>query len=83
MQLKDARQMRWHPMMIKWCMNLRMLSSSCYDALRSTRVLKLPSERTLQDYTHIVKAKPGLQDVDEQLMKEAKLEYQTIRNTLP
>ena len=75
MQLKDARQMRWHPMMIKWCMNLRMLSSSCYDALRSTGVLKLPSERTLRDYTHIVKSKPGLQqDVDEQLVKEAKLE---------
>ena len=34
MLLKDARQMRWHSMMIKWCMNLRMLSS-CYNALRS------------------------------------------------
>lgn len=74
MLLKDTRQMRWHPMMIKWCMNLRMLSSSCYNALRSTGVLTLPSERTLRDYTHIVKAKPGLQpDVDEQLIKEAKL----------
>lgn len=41
MELKDARQMRWHPMMIKWCMNLRMLSSSCYNALRSTGILKL------------------------------------------
>ena len=47
MQLKDVRQMQWHPMMIKWCMNLRMLSSSCYDAL------KVPSEHTLRDYTHI------------------------------
>lgn len=74
MLLKDARQMRWHPMLIKWCMNLRMLSSSCYNALRSTGVLKLPSERTLRDYTHIVKAKPGLQpDVDEQLINESKL----------
>ena len=75
MLIKDARQMRWHPMMIKWCMNLQMLSSSCYNTLRSTGVLKLPSERTLRDYTHVIKAKSGLQsEVDEQLLKEANIE---------
>ena len=42
----------------EWCMNLHMLSSSCYDALRSTRVLKLPSEHMLRDYTHTVKSNP-------------------------
>ena len=36
MLLKDSRQMRWHPMLIKWCIHLRMLSSSCYDSLRSS-----------------------------------------------
>ncbi|SMN01233.1 hypothetical protein SPONN_2329 [uncultured Candidatus Thioglobus sp.] len=53
---KNPKQMRWHPMMIKWCMHLKMLSPACYNSLRSSGVLKLPSERTLRDYTNIIKA---------------------------
>lgn len=57
------------------------MSSSSYTALRSSGLLKLPSERTLCDYTNWMKAKPGFQpQVDVQLMEEAKLstipEYQ-------
>ena len=33
---KNAKQMHWHPMMIKWCIHLRMLSSSCYNSIRSS-----------------------------------------------
>ena len=74
MELSNAKQMRWHPMMIKWCIHLRMLSSSCYNSLRSTGVLHLPSERTLRDYTNVIKAKCSFQcEVDEQLFKEAKV----------
>lgn len=81
MSKSDARQMRWHPMMIKWCLHLHMLSSASYNSLRSTGVIKLPSERTLRDYSNVVKARSGLQaDVDAQLVEEAKLaeipEYQ-------
>ena len=47
----DSRQVRWHPLLIKWCLNLKLLSSSTYHALRSTGFIKLPSERTLFDYT--------------------------------
>lgn len=62
-------------MLIKWCIHLRMLSSSCYNSLRSTGVLHLPSERTLRDYTNVITAKSGFQcEVDEQLFKEAKME---------
>ncbi|SMN01738.1 hypothetical protein SPONN_7 [uncultured Candidatus Thioglobus sp.] len=75
MLLKNSKQMRWHPMLIKWCIHLRMLSSSCYNSLRSTGVLHLPSERTLRDYTNVITAKSGFQcEVDEQLFKEAKME---------
>ena len=36
--------------------------------------MQLPSERTLRDYTHYTKARSGFQDdIDEELMKEAKL----------
>ena len=49
---KDPRQVRWHPMLIKWCLNLKLLSSSAYHALRTSGFLKLPSERTLRDYIY-------------------------------
>ena len=52
----NPRQMRWHPMMIKWCLHLHMLSSASYNSIRSTGVLKLPSDRTLRDYSNVVKA---------------------------
>lgn len=70
----DPRQMCWHPMMIKWCLHLHMLSSASYNSMRATGVIKLPSERTLRDYSNVVKARSGLQaDVDAQLFEEAKL----------
>jgi len=27
-KVKDKRQMHWHPMIIKWCLHLKMLSSA-------------------------------------------------------
>ena len=49
-----------------------MLSSSAYDSLR--HVLVLPSDRTLRDYTHYIKAGIGVQvDVMKQLMSEANI----------
>ena len=43
----DKRRIRWHPTMIKWCLNLKLLSSSAYHAMRSSGFITLPSERTL------------------------------------
>ena len=72
---KDARQIRWHPAMIKWCLSLKLLSSSCYNALRSSGVIKLPSDRTLRDYTNWTKLTTGLStSVDQQLLIEANLD---------
>ena len=66
--------MRWHPLMIKWCLYLRHISSRAYDTLRESKCLKLPSDRTLHDYTHYIPAKAGFQaEVDEHLVREAKL----------
>ena len=67
---RDARQMRWHPMIIKWCLYLKMISSAAYGAMRRSGFVKLPSERTLRDYTHLFKADTGIQDeVTKQLMR--------------
>lgn len=73
LKTKDRRQLRWHPMIIKWCLNLKLMSSRTYSALRSTLVL--PSERTLRDYTHCFESKAGFDDeLDKQLMKEAQVD---------
>ena len=75
----NARQMRWHPTIIKWCLNLKLLSSAAYHSLRTAGFIKLPSERTLRDYTHYFKSKPGFQvEVEQMLMKEAGLDKSTI-----
>ena len=70
---KQPTQRRWHPMLIRWCLHLKMMSSAAYDALRG--VLTLPCGRTLQDYTRWIQAGVGIQpEVTEQLMKEAKID---------
>ncbi len=72
--LADAKQMRWHPAMIKWCLNLSLMSGSSYRAMRSSGFVKLPSERTLRDYTNYFEMKTGFQDgVDDQLTQEISL----------
>ena len=38
---KDPRQVRWHPVLIKWCLNLKLLSGSAYHALRTSGFLRL------------------------------------------
>ena len=66
--------MRWHPLIIKWCIHLRHLSSGCYEALRKTGCLSLPSQRTLRDYTHFAKAISGFSTaVDKQLIEAAEI----------
>ena len=68
-KLKDHRQMRWHPAMIRWSIYLKAKSTSGYEGLR--HLLKLPSSRTLRDYTHLYTSKFGFQaEVDQQLYDE-------------
>ena len=74
LKLKDKRQVRWHPTLIRWCLHLKLMSTATYDALRSTGILTLPSERTLRDYTHWMEAGPGFIDkVDQHLMSQTNI----------
>jgi len=63
-------------MLIRWCLHLKMLSTTAYrlyDTLR--RQLVLPCGRTLRDYTHYIKAGFGIQpEVTQQLMETVNLE---------
>ena len=57
-QLKDqatalntpARQMRWHPLVIQYCLKVYCKSHSAYEEMHSSGALILPSSRTLSDY---------------------------------
>ena len=70
----DPRHMRWHFLIVRWCLNLKLLSSAAYHAARTAGFIKLPSERTLRDYTHYFKHRAGFQqEVNQQLMKESKV----------
>ena len=40
--VKDPRQIRWHPLMIKWCLNLKLISSAAYHTVQSSGFLRLP-----------------------------------------
>ena len=90
-QLKNAKSMRWEPAMIRlefllvvicnlhcecrWCIYVRHLSSSAYELLRTSGILRLPSQRTLRDYTYHTKACHGFSaTVDRQLMDLAKID---------
>lgn len=72
---KSASSMRWHPLMIKWCLHIRHLSSGAYEELRKSGCLSLPSQRTLRDYTHYASAKSGFSiAVDYQLIDAAQIQ---------
>lgn len=64
----------------RWCLYIRHLSSSAYELLRNSGVLKLHSQRTLRDYTYYTRASAGFSNsVDRQLMEAANIELCTIR----
>ena len=72
--LKNSHQMRWHPLIIRWCINLKLISSAAYHSTRTAGFIRLPSERTLRDYTSYFKHRAGFQaEVLEQLQKESKV----------
>ena len=71
----SSSAMKWHPLMIKWCIYLRNLSSSSYEALRQSGCIALPSQRTLRDYTHFASATTGFSvDTDQQLLQAMEIQ---------
>ena len=70
----DSRAIRWHPLMIRWCIYLRHQSQAAYETLCQSKCILLPSQRTLRDYTHHIKATNGFSSVvDVQLCQAANL----------
>jgi len=53
---------RYHPMIIRYCLSLATKSPACYEELRQTGILRLPSQRTLKDYKNAICPKAGFQN---------------------
>lgn len=53
------KRQRWHPVMIRFALHLHLRSAAAYKALKEIFVIKLPSERTLRDYSNLFHPKAG------------------------
>jgi len=73
----DPRQMRWHPLIIRWCLSIYHTSPAPYRQISSKKLqfLKLPHINTLKKYTNFTTPKTGFNiDILQQLITDAKLE---------
>lgn len=75
---RSSTGIRWHPMMIRFALHLHLRSPSAYNALRESKVIKLPSDRTLRYYSNIVHPSAGF-------MKELfdELKYESSKYSHP
>lgn len=53
---------RYHPMIIRYCLSLAAKSPSCYEEIRKSGILVLPSQRTLRDYRNFIRPKRGFHE---------------------
>ena len=70
------RQMRWHPLVIKWCLRMFSKSHAAYDDLRESGFLNLPSGRLLSDYKNLSSPLSGWQT---STLDEMKLKFEKVK----
>ncbi len=56
---KSPNGIRYYPMIIRFCLSLVAKSASAYNELRNSKVLTLPSRRTLHDYRNVITPSVG------------------------
>ena len=72
-KLKNNKGMRWHPVMIRWCISIFIKSPGTYDHLKNSGFLMLPSRKTLEKYVNFTEPTTGVNpDVLEHLLHEIK-----------
>ena len=49
-------------MIVRFCLSLAAKSPSCYEELRNSKVLVLPSQRRLKDYRNAIRPQRGFQE---------------------
>lgn len=76
----SATGVRYHPMIIRFCLSLAAKSPSCYEELRNSKVLVLPSQRRLRDYRNAIRPQRGFQaEVVEVLKSETESYFDVQR----
>ena len=55
----SSKGVRYHPMIIRFCLSLAAKSPSCYKELRNSKLLILPSQRRLKDYRNAIRPQRG------------------------
>lgn len=53
---------KYHPMVIRYALSLAAKSPSCYEEIRQSKILVLPSQRTLRDYRNYIRPTRGFQE---------------------
>ena len=53
---------KYNPMVIRYALSLAAKSPSCYEEIRQSKILVLPSQRTLGDYRNYIRPTRGFQD---------------------
>ena len=75
----DSKSMKWHPVMITWCISICLKSPGAYEQLRNSSFLKLPHKNTLSKYANYTEPKCGINiDVVKQVVTETK-EYSNLQ----
>ena len=59
---RSSTGVRYHAMIIRYCLSLATKSPACYEELRKSKILVLPSQRTLKDYRNCIRPKAGFQE---------------------
>ena len=67
--------LRYQPMIVRFCLPLAAKSPSCYEELRNSGVLVLPSQRRLKDYRNAIKPKRGFQEEVIEVLKSETSSY--------
>ena len=63
---------KWHPLFIRFCLNIMLTSGKAYDIISESGFIQLPSKRTLRDWHKI---RPGFDDtIVNHLKKEAQVD---------
>ena len=77
----SATGVRYHPMIIRFCLSLAAKFPSCYEELRNSKVLVLPSQRRLRDYRNATRPQRGFQEeVIQEVKSEAQSYFDVIRS---
>ena len=79
MSSANSSAVRYHPMIIRFCLSLHSKSRSAYEEIRNSGILTLPSTRTLRDYKNFIKPETGVrkQVIDD--LNDITIEYFDIQ----